>query len=341
MRAGRLAAALGLGLAVLGLGALGLGAWVTRDLWRDAPGESFAGPPPELTVPQLSLAERLRRDVTALAGGIGRRDLYRPDQLHRAADWIAGRLAAAGLEPERLPVIRQGLTCDVVAARVAGRARPDALVVVGAHYDTAVNSPGANANASGVAVLLALAEALAPARPDVGLVFAAFPFSVRPSLQTEDMGALAFARHLDGQGAEVLAMLSLDSLGYFSDAPGSQDLPAPVKPFFPDVGDYVAIVGDLTSADLTRRVTGLFREHATVPSQTGVGPAPWDGIGWSDHWAFWQLGWPACVITDTAHYRDPESGRLGDTPERLDYETMARIAVALTAVVAELAEVPG
>lgn len=316
---------------------LAVAAAFTWQLWRPAPGQSFAGPPPAPTVIEKSLAERLSDDVATLSTEFGERTLRRYDALTASADWIAERLAEQGLVVRRQQLEVSGKIVTNVEASLLGTRWPDELIVIGAHYDTAPGTPGANGNGSGVAATLALAQALGGQAHPRSLVFVFFPCAARPYLQTERMGSLAWARATKVAGRTVVAMLSLDSLGYFSDEPSSQHFPGEIAAFFPKVGNFVAVVGDFSSMALVHRVAGLFREVATVPSQLGFGPQDWDGIGWSDHWSFWQCGWPAVVISDTGPYRDPSNDRWNDTAGRLDYETMARIVVALESVVTRLA----
>jgi len=307
------------------------------EVWRPAPGESFAGAIPEATVVELTLAERLAADVTTLSSEFGERTLRRYESLSAAGDWIADELVARGLSVQRQELQVDGKTVYNIEAAVPGTTWPDELIVVGAHYDTVMGSPGANANGSGVAAVLALAEALGQQPLPRGMRFVFFTCGQRPYMLTERMGSLAWARATEAAGQEVVGMLSLDSLGYFTEEPDSEHLPRDVAAFFPSVGNYVAVVGDLSSATLGNQVIGKFREVASVPSQLGLGLQSWDAVAWSDHWSFWQCDWPAVVITDTGPYRDPAFNRWNDTAERLDYETMARIVSALQTVVEHLA----
>jgi Zn-dependent M28 family amino/carboxypeptidase len=319
--------------AVVVLGAAG---W-SWELWRPAPGESFSGTAPEVTPVELSLAERLAADVTTLSTEFGERTLRRHASLTAAGDWIAAELSARGLSVRRQELQIDGKSVHNIEAVVPGSTWPDELVVVGAHYDTVMGTPGANSNASGVAAVLALAEALGQKPLPRSMRFVFFTCGERPFMLTEKMGSLAWARAIEAAGQEVVAMLSLDSLGYFTDEPDSEHLPSDVAAWFPTVGNYLAVVGDWSSVSLANRVIGHFREVASVPSQLGLGLQSWDAVAWSDHWSFWQCGWPAIVITDTGPYRDPAFHRWNDTADRLDYETMARIVAALETVIEHLA----
>jgi len=321
------------GLAVL----IAAAAAFTWELWRPQPGESFSGPTPAATVIEKSLAERLHDDVTTLSVRFGERSMQRIDGLNASADWIAEQLEAAGLTVSRQRLKVSGDVVENLSVTLAGTEWPDELVVVGAHYDTAAGSPGANANGSGVAATLALAKTLSTADHARSVAFVFFACSVEPFMQTETMGSLIWARAAEAAGQEVVGMLSLDSLGYYTDEPATQHFPREIASFYPKVGNFVSVVGNFPSAGLANRVIGLFRDVASVPSEMGVGMPSWDGVGWSDHWSFWQCGWPAVIVSDTGPYRDPAYQRWNDKAQRLDYETMARIVVALESVVAHLA----
>jgi len=314
----------------LGIGAilLGVAAWVGWDATR-MPGESFDGPRPEATVQERSLAEWLEADVTTLSTDFGRRDMGDFDTLQACADWIVGQLSEQGWPVERLPYSLEGREPENIQVELRGSELPDEIVVVGAHYDSVAASPGANDNGSGVAAVLALARSFRETAPARTLRFVFFPNRERPWFQTDGMGSLVYARDCQARGEQVVAMISIDSVGYFTDEPGSQKLPDIIAPFYPDAGDFVGVVGDLSSDGLVRRVLAAFREAATLPSEGSSGPGALPGVGWSDHWAFWQCGYPAVLVTDTGLYRDPHYHRFGDRAERLDYDGLARLVTGL------------
>jgi Zn-dependent M28 family amino/carboxypeptidase len=132
-------------------------------------------------------------------------------------------------------------------------------------------------------------------------------------------------------------MLSLETIGYYSDDQGSQRYPFPMSLFYPKVGDFIAFVGNTRSGELVRRVVASFRRHARFPSQGAALPAFIREAGFSDHWAFWKAGYPGLMVTDTALYRYPLYHTSGDTPDQLRYDRMARVVAGLEGVVLELA----
>jgi Zn-dependent M28 family amino/carboxypeptidase len=203
--------------------------------------------------------------------------------------------------------------------------------VVGAHYDTVPGSPGADDNASGVAVLIELAAMKMPVRL-VAFANEEPPYSFGP-----DMGSWAWAKRARDRGEPIRAMFSLEMLGYYRDTAGSQRYPAPLGLFYPDRADFIAFVGDLGARGLVRRSIGAFRKSAAFPSEGVAAPAFIPGVTWSDHWSFRRHGYPAIMITDTAFYRYPHYHLPNDTPDKLDYERMARVTLGLAAMLNELA----
>ena len=316
--------------------------------WMTAmPGSSASDSLPAASELELTLAQELEADVRALAEEIGERNMHRPGTLDQAADWLEERLRAIGHEPQRQPYELSGAgmaryageTADNLVVEIPGESRPDEIVVVGAHYDTVPGSPGANDNASAVAVLLALAEHFRDKPQARTLRFVAFVNEEPPFYMTSDMGSHAHARKSREAGDNIIAMMSMDGLGFFSDQPGSQHYPAPgIGLAYPDTASFIGFVTRLRDGRLLRKALGAFREEASIPSEGAAMPGFIPGVGWSDHWSFWQQGYPAFLVTDSLPFRDPHYHRSSDTPDRLDYERMARVTVGLKAVVRTLAE---
>ncbi len=211
----------------------------------------------------------------------------------------------------------------------------EGAIVVGAHYDTVPGSPGADDNASAVAVLIELAALMKDASPP--LRFVAFANEELPYSHGEEMGSFAYAKRARGRGERVRAMFSLEMLGYYSDAPGSQRYPPLMRWFYPDRADFIAFVGDLGARRLVKRAHALFRKHSSFPSESLAAPSFIRGIRASDHWSFRMHGYPAIMVTDTAYNRNPHYHRASDTPDTLDYERMARVTLGLAGMLRELA----
>lgn len=317
--------ALALGVAV---------AWRTM-FWM--PGESFAGPLPPLAPDAGTLAEELRRDVVRLAGDIGERNLRHYPQLIKAAKHIESQLRTAGYEVSRQVYEVDGQECYNIEVELAGQSRPDEIVVVGAHYDSYLGTPGADDNASGTAALLALARRFAGGKPERTLRFVAFTNEEPPYFQRPTMGSWAYAHRSRERDENLVCVLSLETLGYYSDEAESQRYPPPLGMVYPSVGNFVGVVGNVQSRPLVHRVLTSLRRNMKFPTEAGAVPNVVPGVGWSDHWSFWQEGYQAVMITDTAVFRNPNYHRAGDTPDTLDYDRMARVVEGIEHVIREVA----
>ncbi|MDP1948926.1 MAG: M20/M25/M40 family metallo-hydrolase [Nitrospirota bacterium] len=301
------------------------------------PGQSHQGPLPPLTEQQRMLGQELRSHVQQLAGQIGERNVFRQDRLAMAADYIRTTFARDGYQVGRQPFEVGGIGCENVEAEVRGNQRPDEIIVIGAHYDSVQGSPGANDNASGVAAMLALARAFAKTHPARTLRFVAFANEEPPLFQTKYMGSRVYARRSRERGEKILLMLSLETIGYYSDEPGSQHFLFPLNLIYPSTGNFIAFVSNVENGFLVRQLVGSFRRQAQFPSEGGAlwGLVP--GVGWSDHWAFWKEGFPAVMVTDTALFRYPAYHLNSDRPELVQCDRMARVVSGLQAVIAEMA----
>jgi Zn-dependent M28 family amino/carboxypeptidase len=304
------------------------------------PGQSHRGPLPPLTDQQRTLEQQLRSHVQQLAGQIGERNVFRHDRLVMAADYIRTTLSSAGYQPGRQSYEVGGIVCENVEAEVRGDQRPDEIIVIGAHYDSVQGSPGANDNASGVAAMLALARAFAKTHPTRTLRFVAFANEEPPLFQTKYMGSRVYAKRSRERGEHIVLMLSLETIGYYSDEPGSQHFLFPLNLIYPSTGNFIAFVSNVENGFLVRQLVGSFRRQAQFPSEGGAlwGLVP--GVGWSDHWAFWKEGFPAVMVTDTALFRYPAYHLNTDRPELVQHEKMARVVSGLQAVIAEMADAP-
>lgn len=317
---------------------LGLAGWLTM---IRLPGRSHAGAMPPLSEEERALRDRLARHVQVLAGGIGERNVWRLDRLREASGYVQDGFREHGYEVEVQAFDAMGRTVENVAAERRGGALSDEIVVVGAHYDSVAGSPGANDNATGVAALLELARAFATRSPARTVRFVAFANEEPPFFQTDDMGSLHYARRAKARGERVVAMLSIETIGAYSDEPGSQQYPLPLfGALYPDTADFITFVGNVGSRHLVRRAIGAFRAGTAFPSQGAAVPGGIPGVGWSDHWAFWQQGYPAIMVTDTALFRYGPYHTLGDLPAQVDYDRMSRVVAGLAAVVADLTDAP-
>jgi Zn-dependent M28 family amino/carboxypeptidase len=280
------------------------------------------------------LRDALLRDVARLAGEIGERNLMRPRAYAAAADFIEQSFHDAGYAPLRQPFEVDGVPCANIEAELRGG---EEIIIVGAHYDTVFGSPGADDNGTGVAATLAIARALSHAHPARTIRLVAFANEEPPYFESANMGSLRYAQRCRGRGEKIVAMFSLETIGYFSDAPRSQQYPAMLEYLYPSTANFIAFVSNLRSWALLRRSIRIFRRHATIPSQGGALPESVPGIAWSDQWAFWRCGYPALMVTDTALFRNPHYHSASDVPSTLDYDRLARVVEGLTRMIEELA----
>lgn len=292
-------------------------------------------PPPEPST--VALAIRLERHVRALADEIGARHVGAPDALAQARHLIAARFRDTAWDVDLQTFEAGGVAVSNIEARIRASAAP--CLVVGAHYDTVPGTPGANDNGTGVAALLELAAMLPEAGTFERVRLVAFVNEEPPWFQTAEMGSTVYAARARAQGDQIDGMLSLETIGYYSEAPGSQRYPAPLDRLFPDTGHFLGAVSDLPSAPLLRRFTRAFRAASPLPLVGAPSPAHLPGVGWSDHWSFWRHGYRALMLTDTAPFRYPHYHQPTDTPDRIDYIRLAfaveGIAGAIAALTAE------
>lgn len=304
------------------------------------PNDSFQGVLPPLTDEQRTLEEELRAYVHHLAGRIGERNLFRYKQLVAAATYIGTTLTSFGYKVRRHSYQVSGRTCENLEAELRGTGKPEEIVLVGAHYDSVQGSPGANDNATGVAAMLALARSFATRQPSRSVRFVAFTNEEPPLFQSRDMGSRIYARQSREGNEKIVLMLSLETIGYYSDEPGSQSYPFPFSFFYPSTANFIAFVSNMENAPWVRQLLTAFRRHARFPSEGG---ALWEwipGVAWSDHWSFWQEGYPAVMITDTAPNRYPHYHTATDTPDKIDFSRMALVVSGLQKVTGDVANSP-
>jgi hypothetical protein len=292
-----------------------------------------------LSSAEVELQAELIADVQTLGGEIGERNMARYPQLNAAADFIENSFSGAGLHPRRDTYELDGRACHNIEAEIRG-AFPR-IILIGAHYDSVFGSPGANDNGSGVAAMLALARRFAGKPSNHTLRFVAFVNEEPPYFLTEHMGSFVYAGRCKARRDQISAMISLETIGYFSDAPHSQTYPSlGLGAFYPTVGNFIGFVGNLRSRALLRRAVALFRKYEKLPSEGAALPSFIPGVSWSDQWAFWQHGYPGIMITDTAPFRYPHYHAATDTPDKLDYPRLTLVVSGAQKVIEELDAAP-
>jgi len=329
---------------------LAAGVVLVRIMFR-MPGKSFAGTPAPFSAEEESMRAHLEAHVQKLAQEIGERNYFLPDKLEAAAAYVESELRSIGLTAgadkgdrfniSGLQLKDDKLECRNVCAELPGTDAAAPLVVVGAHYDSVRGSPGANDNGTGVAVLLEVARALKGRSFPRTVRFVAFANEEPPFFKTQHMGSLVHAKACKTRGERIHAMISLETLGCYTSARRSQRYPPPLGLLYPDQGNFVGFVGNLSGQALVKDAIRVFRDTAQIPSE-GAATLGWiPGVDWSDHWSFWKQGYPAFMVTDTAVFRYPEYHTRKDTVDQIDFASLTRVTSGITRVVAHLASGAG
>jgi Zn-dependent M28 family amino/carboxypeptidase len=282
-------------------------------------------------------AQQLRDHVAVLASEIGERNVFRPAALQAAADYIASVWEGMGYTIARQCYEAKGVTCANLEIVREGRKHPGQTILVGAHYDTVMGSPGANDNASGVAALLELSRRFLAIETDRTVRLVAFVNEEAPFFYFGKMGSKVYAQAARRRGDDIQLMISLEMLGCYSDAPGSQRYPPMFRYFYPDRGNFIGFVSNFRSRRMLHQTVRAFRDHSDFPAEQVATFAFVPGVAWSDHLSFWREGYRALMVTDTAFYRYPYYHTPLDTADRLDYSSMARVTAGLAGAVASLA----
>jgi Peptidase family M28 len=305
------------------------------------PGKNISKTAP-LSPDEIELREELRADVQKLAGDIGERNMWHYAKLDAAADFIEDSFSRTGFHPRRDTYEIRGQPChnievEIPAQQGAAVSSPPPIIVIGAHYDSVFGSPGANDNGTGVAATLALARRFVGRTPQHTIRFVAFVNEEPPYFLSDEMGSFIYAGRCKARGDKIAAMISLETIGYFSDAPHSQTYPSPgLGLFYPKVGNFIGFVSNVHSRTLLRRVVAAFRKHAKIPSEGASLPAFVPGVSWSDQWSFWRNGYPGIMVTDTAPFRYPHYHSSSDMPDKLDYDRFALVVSGMEKVIEDL-----
>ena len=209
------------------------------------------------------------------------------------------------------------------------------LIIVGAHFDSVTGSPGADDNASGVAVMLEAARTLTKGRLRSPVLFCAFNLE-----ELNMIGSTHFAKKLKAAGAKVNAMISLEMVGYTDSRPGTQKYPIGLSWFYPEQGNFIAVVGNWSSNSLLRKFSRLLRQVPGLPVETLAVPGNGSlipAVRLSDHSPFWDLDYPALLVTDTSFFRNPHYHGHSDTIDTLDLGFMAKVCEGVVGAVSQMA----
>jgi Zn-dependent M28 family amino/carboxypeptidase len=284
-----------------------------------------------------TLAERLRRHVETLAVEIGERNVFVPDALHAAEAYIRRIWEQQGYAVDTQEYqVRDVRSANLEITR-AGRRDPSKVLLIGAHYDSVAGCPGANDNGSGVASLLELSRSFIDSEPEISVRFVAFVNEEPPFFFTPRQGSMVYSKAARKRGDDIRLMVALETMACYSDEPGSQRYPPLFRYFFPSRANFIAMVSNLRSRRLLRRLARAFREGSDFPLEYAAVPSWITGVGWSDHLSFWVRGYRAAMVTDTAFFRYPYYHTPMDTAEKLDYGRLAEVTEGLRAAFEALA----
>lgn len=285
---------------------------------------------------------QLRRHVEMLSGVIGERNVpYHFGALEAAAQYIEDQMRTSRHSPtsQRFQVLNK--TVRNIVSEVRGVKNPERIWVVGAHYDSIDGSPAANDNGSGIAGVLEMARLLGSGRPRDTIRFVAFVNEEPPFYKGSAMGSLVYAQSCREKAEQIMGMVNLEMIGCYSNVRGSQRYPVPLdrgiaKWFLPDRGNFIAFVGNTASWKLTWRCRRLFKKSIRFPSLWIPAPRWVECAGMSDHWSFWEQGYPAVMVTDTAFFRYSHYHKASDTSDKINYPSMARVVSGLAGMMRHL-----
>ena len=295
------------------------------------------------SIDDQTLVDNLTRHVDHLAGIIGPRHVGLPSALAAAAAFVERELADTGFGVERHIYSIGGQEVANIVAELPGNSRQDEIVVLGAHYDTVSTSPGADDNASAVAVLIEAARRMRHLQLSRTVRFVAFPCEEKPHAHTGDMGSQVYARRCRERGERITGMLCLEMVGFYSSEPKSQRVPPSIPrfmhPIFPKRGNFLAAVGNLRSWRLSWKFRRGFKRAVRFPLFSIALPESIAEIRRSDNSSFWDQGYPALMLTDTSFLRNPHYHLSSDTPETLDYPRMTQVTLGVVGGVTNVAGV--
>lgn len=286
---------------------------------------------------RMEIQANLKKTVHHLSSRIGSRGYLEMRSLERAANYITEELKSYGYEVLFQPYKFEGRTYKNIIVELKGKKTPEKILIIGAHYDTVIGTPGADDNASGVAGMLELARLLYRKDLNKTLRFVAFTLEEPPLFRSRYMGSYIYTKSLKDKKEDIEGMISLEMIGYFKDAPKSQSFPLPFFSwFYPDTGNFIALIGNLSSKRFISRVKEGFKKGTRLPLESLSAISCIPGVDFSDHLSFWRFGYKAMMVTDTAFYRNLNYHGISDRAGTLDYERMAEVVIGLKSAIEEL-----
>jgi len=283
------------------------------------------------------IENNLRRTVNFLSKEVGSRGYLQIDALNKTADYIKSELSKYGYTVFEQPYKVEGHIYKNIFVEIKGEKPPEKVLIIGAHYDTVTGTPGADDNASGIAGLIELARLLSNRSFDKTIQLVAFTLEEPPFFRSRFMGSHIYAQSLRQRGIDVEGVICLEMIGYFTDEPQSQLFPLPFfRWVYPTKGNFIIIVGNMQSRSFLNRVKNGFKKGTDLPVESLSAVPLVIGIDFSDHRSFWKFNYDAVMVTDTAFFRNPQYHGIGDIPEILDYERMAKVILGLKSAIEEM-----
>lgn len=277
-----------------------------------------------------TIEQQLQKHVYHLADEIGERNILHPQALHAAEVYISQVWHKQGYTVEKQEYQEEGVRCANLEINHQGSSHPEQIILIGAHYDSVTGSPGANDNASGVAVLLELSRLLRSSSTEKTIRFVAFTNEEPPFFFTGRQGSRIYAESVRQRGDDIRLMVALETMGYFNNEPDSQSYPPLFNFFYPDRANFISMVSNYGSRKLMLRLAKAFRNSTEFPLEHVSTFSFIPGVSWSDHLSFWINRYRAMMITDTAFYRYPYYHTAQDTAEKLNYDKLAQVCDGLS-----------
>ena len=282
----------------------------------------------------------LRLHVDRLAGLIGPRTLKRPKTIEATIGYIRGQWNDMGYSVAEETYDAIGDIATNLIVERPDTKRSDEIILLGAHYDTVSTTPGADDNASAIAVLLEVSRLLKDHVGSRTMRYVAFACEEPPYFNFDSMGSQHNAREARKRGDKIIGMLCLEMVGYFRDEVGSQAVPPTIPKFlhrfFPQRGNFLAAVGNLSSWKLAWSFRRGFKRGTRLPLLSLVLPERVNEIRLSDNSSYWDQGYPALMLTDTSYLRNPHYHMASDLPETLDYQRMTLVTEGVAAALKRL-----
>ena len=284
-----------------------------------------------------NLQQNLHSHVHHLAEEIGERNLQHADALHAAEDYIKQTWQQQGYFVQRQAYLERNIECANLEVTQTGKRHAEQIILIGAHYDTVFGSPGANDNGSGIAALLELSRLFRIEPANLSVRFVAFVNEEPPFFFSGRQGSNIYAKAIRQRRDDIRLMLALETMGYYSSEPHSQDYPPLFRYFYPNTGNFISFVTNFGSRWVMLKLAKAFRQVTDFPLEHVATFGFIPGVAWSDHLSFWRHNYKALMVTDTAFYRYPYYHSPEDTAEKLDYPRLAQVCQGLFHALRQLA----